>query len=78
MSEYKKRQGEAYDYTSPMMLTTVVADGYKDKVNDHINSVYVGTVLRIYEPPYSIEGQLATAHWATEQGVCRTSGAVGL
>ena len=52
-----------------MRLTTVVPDGFKDKVNDHINSVYVGTVIRIYEPPYSVEGQLATAHWVTEQGV---------
>ena len=50
-------------------IDTVVPDGYKDKVNDHINSVYVGTVLRIYDPRYSNEGQLATADWATEQGV---------
>ena len=69
MSEYKKRRVLNNDYKSPTILKTVVPDGFKDKVNNHINSAYVGTVIRIYEPPYSVEGQLTTAHWVTEQGV---------
>ena len=68
MSGTKKRHVESYGSTDIVTSTTVVPDGYKDKVNDHINSVYVGTILRIYDPAYSIEGQLATAHWATEKG----------
>ena len=35
----------------------------------HINSIYVGTILRIYAPEYGNEGQLATAHWATDKGL---------
>ena len=69
MSNNKQRQVESYDFPNSAKLTKVVPDGYKDKVNDHINSVYVGTILRIHDPTYPIEGQLATAHWATEQGV---------
>ena len=69
MSRTKKRWVERYVSANIVRSTTVVLDGYKDKVNDHINSVYVGTILRIYDPAYSIEGQLATAHWATEKGV---------
>ena len=38
-------------------------------VRTHINSVYVGTLIRIYDPRYGMEGQLATAHWYTEDGV---------
>ena len=69
MSGTKKRWVESYGSTDIVRSTTVVPDGYKDKVDDHINSVHVGTILRIYDPAYSIEGQLATAHWATEKGV---------
>ena len=67
MSGIKKRRVESYGCTDIVRSTTVVLDGYKDKVNDHINSVYVGTILRIYNPAYSIEGQLATAHWAEQK-----------
>ena len=69
MSGTKKRPEESYGSTNIVRSTTVVPDGYKDMVKDHINSAYVGTILRIYDPAYSIEGQLATAHWATEKGV---------
>ena len=69
MSSNKKRRVEDCDLPITGDVRTVVPDGYKDKVNDHINSVYVGTILRIYDRKYSIEGQLATAHWATDQGV---------
>ena len=38
-------------------------------MKDHINTVHVGTILRIYYQSYGVEGQLATAHWATENGI---------
>ena len=38
-------------------------------VLDHINSIYVGTIIRIYDRDYGVEGQLATAHWVTEKGL---------
>ena len=69
MSEYKKRRAVNSPFTECVRLPTVVPDNYKEKVKDHINSVYVGTILRIYDPGYSADGQLATAHWATDQGV---------
>ena len=33
----------------------------------YINSIYVDTIFRIYAPEYGNEGQLATAHWATDK-----------
>ena len=36
---------------------------------EHINSIYVRTILRIYAPEYGNEGQLATTHWATDEGL---------
>ena len=32
-------------------------------VRTHVNTVYVGTILRIYNRGYGPDGQLATAHW---------------
>ena len=67
MSDIKKRK------TSPHLVATnpniVLPVKYKDTVRNHINSVYVGTVVRIYDPAYSDEGQLATAHWVTTEGL---------
>ena len=38
-------------------------------VKRHINSIYVGTIIRIYDPSYEPFSQLATAHWNTEEGL---------
>ena len=35
----------------------------------YINSIYVGTMLRIYASEYGNEGQLATAQWVTDKGL---------
>ena len=35
----------------------------------HINSIYVGTILRVYDPQYGEEGQLVTVHWVTDEGL---------
>ena len=47
---------------------TVLPQKCKDTVRSHINSVYVGTIIWIYDPAYSNEGQLMTVHWVIDQG----------
>ena len=44
----------------------------KDSVRNHINSVYVGTIIRIYDNSYGPAGHLVTAHWITDQGIFAT------
>ena len=44
----------------------------KDSVRNHINSVYVGSIVRIYDTAYGSEGHLVTAHWITENGLFAT------
>ena len=38
-------------------------------VKDHINTIYVGSIIRILDVGYSPEGQLATVHWVTNEGL---------
>ena len=38
----------------------------------HINTVYVGSIIRIYDPASKPEGLLVTVHWATEEGLFGT------
>ena len=38
----------------------------KATVKRHINSIYVGSIVRIYDKKYGEEGQLVTMHWALE------------
>ena len=67
MSHIKRRK------TSLQVVSTnqniVLPVKYKDTVRSHINSVYVGTILQIYDPAYSEEGQLASVHWITNDGL---------
>ena len=44
----------------------------KESVRKHINSVYVGSILRIYDTAYGAEGHLVTAHWITNNGIFAT------
>ena len=44
----------------------------KEYVRNHINSVYGGSITRIYDPAYGAEGHLVTAHWMTKNGVFAT------
>ena len=44
----------------------------KNSVRSHINSIYVGTIIRIYDSRYGDAGHLATAHWVTEEGIFAT------
>ena len=41
----------------------------RKSVRTHINTIYVGTIIRIYDPRFGTEGQLATAHWCTSDGI---------
>ena len=38
----------------------------------HINTIYVGIIIRIYDPAYKPEGQLVTVHWETAEGLFGT------
>jgi len=34
--------------------------------------VYVGSIVRVYDPAYGAEGHLVTTHWRTEDGIFAT------
>ena len=38
-------------------------------VDRHINTVYVGTIIRLFGTSSNSKGRLATAHWADERGI---------
>ena len=50
-------------------ITVKLPDICRKSVRTHINTIYVGTIIRIYDPRFETEGQLATAHWCTIDGV---------
>ena len=55
-----------------VILTDRLPISCKDTVRNHINSVYVGSIIRIYDAAYGPEGHLVTAHWITEDGIFAT------
>ena len=69
MSNIKRKKTQSDHKTPHRNPVTILPSKYKDTVRSHVNSVYVGTIIRIYDPSYSEEGQLATAHWVTDQGI---------
>ena len=52
-----------------VILTDRLPHSCKDSVRNHINSVYVGLIVRIYDAAYGPEGHLVTTHWITEDGI---------
>ena len=44
----------------------------KDSLRNHINSVYVGSIVHIYDAAYRAEGHLVMTHWITEDGIFAT------
>ena len=44
----------------------------RNTLKNHINIIYVGTIIRVYDPAYKPEGQLITVHWATPEGLFGT------
>ena len=70
MSQHqKKRRQSDKSPTSREVLTERLPESCKKSVKRHINTIYVGTVIRIYDPVYKPEGQLATVHWVTNHGL---------
>ena len=41
-------------------------------VKNHINTVYVGSIVCIYDNTYGAAGHMVTAHWSTEEGIFAT------
>ena len=41
----------------------------RKSVRSHVNTIYVGTIVRIYKSNYGPEGQLATAHWSSRNEI---------
>ena len=74
MSKQKSnRQKTEKSINHHVILTEHLPDSCKDSVTSHINTIYVGAVLRIYDPLYEPSGQVATVHWATDNGLFVTS-----
>ena len=69
MSNIKRKKTQSDHKTTHPNPVTVLPSKYKDTVRSHVNSVYVGTIIRIYDPSFSEEGQLATAHWVIDEGI---------
>ena len=68
-----KRQKTEKSINNSLILTVRLPEKCKDTVTSHINTIYVGTVIRIYDPSYGPSGQVATVHWATDDGLFVTS-----
>ena len=70
MSQLKKKRKKNEGTNLPMLLLNErLPDGCKKTVQTHINTIYVGSIIRIYDAGYKPEGQLATVHWITNEGL---------
>ena len=66
----KKRKNDIQSYRRDNVNPTdQLPINCKESVCNHINSVYVGSIVRVYDPAYGAEGHLVTAHWMTEKGI---------
>ena len=65
----KKRQNNEATYISMQLSNERLPESCKMTVRTHINTIYVGSIIRIYDPVYSPGGQLATVHWVTNDGL---------
>ena len=72
----RRKQNRLTSSGDKVTPTIELPESCKESVRNHINSVYVGSIVRIYDPAYGAEGHLVTTHWRTEDGICRTSGMV--
>ena len=71
MSRKSKRShvDDTFESTRAENVMERLPNECRNSVRTHINSIYVGSIIRIYDPKFGMEGQLATAHWHTEEGV---------
>ena len=65
----KKRRNNEPTYISTELLNERLPSSSKFTVKKHINTIYVGSIIRIYDPSYMPGGQLATAHWVANDGL---------
>ena len=65
----KKRRGDHISKLGVDILNERLPESCKQTVHTHINTIYVGSVIRIYDPAGESQGQLATAHWFTTNGL---------
>ena len=65
----KKRRKDEEIYIYTQALNERLPANCKISVKKHINTIYVGSIIRIYDPSYPPGGQLATVHWVTNEGL---------
>ena len=69
MSQRKKRRNNDKTQLPIDVLNERLPESCQKTVNMHINTVYVGSVIRIYDQTYKPEGKVATVHWITNNGL---------
>ena len=70
MSQHmKKRRHNGESQPPTDLVRDRLPESCQMTVKTHINTIYVGTVIRIYDPVNKPEGQLATVHWVTNHGL---------
>ena len=73
MSSSKKRRTRSKESLVPQYnVHEQLPETCRQTFKNHINSIYVGSIVRIYDPSYKPEGMLVTVHWATDQGLFGT------
>ena len=65
----KKRKKNEGSNLSMLLLNERLPDDCKKTVQTHINTIYVESIIRICDSGYKPEGQLATVHWNTNEGL---------
>ena len=68
MNDYKKRKSNVLVDSSKSYYVNL-PNHCKDAVKTHINTVYVGSVLRVFDTSLPPEGCIVRANWITEHGL---------
>ena len=66
-TEKKRKPSETFEHVSEKMQLPVSC---RLTVKTHVNSIYVDSIVRIYDKRYGTEGQLVTVHWGTAASFC--------
>ena len=72
MTSRKIKQSRVEDVLASNHQQTVMErlpDTCRKSARTHINSIYVGTIIRIYDTRFGAEGHFATAHWRTSDSI---------
>ena len=65
-TQKKRKTSETFEHVSDQIQLPI---SRRLTVKSHVNSIYVGSIVRIYDKRYGTEGQLVTVHWGTEDGL---------